>query len=64
MQVSQGTYIPYFKINAPISCCSLFFKEYLKSQVNINKMVNENAVNYHPSLSQLTSRIHHTSMDS
>ena len=40
-----------FKINA------LFFKEYLNHQARINKMVNKDFVNYHPSLSKVTLRI-------
>ena len=47
----RGVYIPYFKINAHIF-------EYLNPHVSINKMVNKHTVNYHPSLSELTSRIH------
>ena len=35
----------------------LFFEEYLKPQVRINKTVNKHTVNYLPSTSQLTSRI-------
>ena len=57
IQVCRGAYIPYFKINAPIFQCSLFFEEYLHPQVRINKMGNKHTVNYHPSPSQLTSRI-------
>ena len=38
-------------------CC--FIKECLKPQVRINKKINEHTVNYHPSPSSLTSRIHH-----
>ena len=34
-----GAYIPYFKINAPIFCCFIFFEECLNSQVRIYKMV-------------------------
>ena len=55
--VHRWAYMPYFKINAPIFCCSLFFEDYLNSQVRINKMGNEHTVNYHPSPSKLTSRI-------
>ena len=53
----QRSLYPYFKINAPIFCCPLFFEEYLKPQVRINKTVNKHTVNYLPSTSQLTSRI-------
>ena len=56
--VCRGVYIHYFKINPPILCCSLFSENYLNPQVRINKMVNKHTVNYHPSPSQLISRIH------
>ena len=42
------------KTNAPFLCCLLPFKQYL--QVRINKMIN--SVDYHPSPSELISRIH------
>ena len=58
MQVCRSAYIPNFKINAPIFCCPLFFKEYLNPQVRINKMINEHNVDYHPNPLELTSRIH------
>ena len=58
VQVCIGAYIPYFKINSPIFCCPLFFEEYLNPQVRINKMVNKHTVDYHPSPSEWTSRIH------
>ena len=32
MQMCRGPYIPFFKINAPIFCCPLFFEEYLNPQ--------------------------------
>ena len=32
MQMCRGPYIPFFKINAPICCCPLFFEEYLNPQ--------------------------------
>ena len=53
----RGAYIHYFKINLPIFCCRLFSENYLNPQVRINKMVNKHTVNYHPSPSQLISRI-------
>ena len=56
--MSRVAYIPYFKINAPIFCCPLFSENYLNPQVRINRMVNKHTVNYNPSPSQLTSRIH------
>ena len=57
IQVWRGAHILYFKIKAPIFWCPLFFEEYLKPQVRINKMVNNYTVDYQPSLSGLTSRI-------
>ena len=53
----RGAYIPYFKINTPSCYCPLFFKEYLNHLVKIIKMINKHTVNYHPSLSGLTSKI-------
>ena len=58
MQVCIDAYIPYFKLNASNFCCPLFFEEYLNPQVKISKMGNEHTVYYHPSPSELTSRIH------
>ena len=57
----QRSYIFYFKIGTLI--LSPFFwklssENYLNSQVRINKMVNKHTVDYHPSSSQLTSRIY------
>ena len=57
MQVCRSAYISYLKINAPIFCCSLFFEECLNAQVRINKIANKHTVDYHPSPSELTSRI-------
>ena len=54
----RSFYIHYFKINPPIFCCPLFSENYLNPQVKISKMVNKHTVNYHPSPSQLISRIH------
>ena len=59
IKVCRGAYIPYFKINVLIFCCSLFFEEYLNTQVRINKMVFEHTIDYHPSSSKLTSTKHH-----
>ena len=56
--VCRGVYIHYFKIDSPILCCSLFPEFYLITQLRINKTVNKHTVNYHPSPSQLISRIH------
>ena len=56
--VCRGAYIPCFKINAPIFSCLLFSENHLNPQVRINKMVNKHTVDYHPSSSQLTSRIY------
>ena len=36
------------KIDSPIFCCPLFFKEFLNPEVRINKMVNEYTVDYDP----------------
>ena len=58
LQMWRGAYILSFKINALHFCCSLFFEEFLNPQVRINKIVNEHTVDYHPSPSELTSRIH------
>ena len=58
IQVCRGAYFPYFKINAPIFCSFIFFKECLNPQVRINKMVNEYTVDYHYSPSGFTSRIY------
>ena len=45
-----------------LEICMKFFSDicmkYLNPQVRINKMVNEHTVDYHPSPSELTSRIH------
>ena len=56
--VCRGVYIHYFKINPSIFCCPLFSENYFKPQVRINQMVNKHTVDYHPSPSQLISRIH------
>ena len=55
--VCRGAYIPYFKISAPIFCCPFFSENYLNPQARINKMVNKHTVDYHPSPSELISRI-------
>ena len=57
IQVCRGAYIPYFKISTPFSCCSIFFEDH-DPQFRIKKTVNEHTVDYHPSPSELTSRIH------
>ena len=56
--VCRGVYIHYSKINPPIFCCPLFSENYFNPQVRINKMVNKHTVDYHPSPSQLISKIH------
>ena len=43
---------------SPILYCPLFSENDLNPQVRINKMVNKHTVDYHPSPSQLISRIH------
>ena len=57
-QVCRGAYISYFKINVTIFCCLLFSEYYLNPQVRINKMINKHTVDYHPSPSQWSFRIH------
>ena len=47
-----------FQNQSPIFCCPLFSENYLNRKARINKMVNKHTVNYHPSPSQLISRIH------
>ena len=47
-----------FQNESPIFCCPLFSENYLNRQARINKTVNIHTVNYHPSPSQLISRIH------
>ena len=42
----------------PFSTGALFFEPQVNPQVSINKMVNKHTVVYHPSPSQLTSRIY------
>lgn len=41
----------------PLLCCPVFFKEYLNSKFNMNKMIEEHSIKYHPSPSGSTSRI-------
>ena len=47
-----------FQNQSPIFCCPFFSENYLNTQVRINKMVNKYTVDYHPSPSQIISRIH------
>ena len=54
----RDVYIPFFKINVSIFCCPLFFEEYFKPQVRINKLVNKHIIDYHPILLELTAKIH------
>ena len=57
--IFSSTFSPLLYQNQPpIFCCPLFFENYLNPQAMINKMVNKHTVNYHPSPSQLVSRIH------
>ena len=56
--VYRGAYIRYFIINPSISCCPLFPENYLNSKDRINQVVNKHTLDYHPSPSQLISRIH------
>ena len=46
-----------FQNQSPISCCPLFSENYLNPQAKINKTVNKHTVDYHPSPSELISRI-------
>lgn len=41
----------------PLLYCPVFFKEYLNSKFNMNKMIEEHSIKYHPSPSGSTSRI-------
>ena len=54
MQMRRGAYIPYFKVNAHIFCCSINFEERINLQVRVNIMVNENTFDYQLSPSELT----------
>ena len=54
----QRCLYPLFQNQPPISCCPLFLEEFLNPQITVNKMVHEHTVDYQPSLSELTSRIH------
>ena len=47
-----------FQNQSLIFCCPLFSENYLNPQARINKIVNKHAVDYHPSPSQLISKIH------
>ena len=53
IQVRRGAYIPISQFY-----CPFFLKKYLNPQVRTNKMAEEHNVNYHPSPSEITSRIH------
>ena len=54
----QRCLYPPFQNQSPIFCFPLFSENYLYHQGRINKMVKKHTVNYHPSPSQLISRIH------
>ena len=47
-----------FQNQSPHFLLPIFSENYLNPQARINKMVNKHTVNYHPSPSQLISRIH------
>ena len=47
-----------FQNQSLVFCCPPFYENYLNPQARINKMVNKYTVDYHPSRSQLISRIH------
>ena len=51
-------FISTISISIPPFSAVLSSKNYLNPQVTINKMVHKHTVNYHPSPSQLISRIH------
>ena len=55
---SSTFYDLLFQNQSPIFCCPLFSENYLNPQARINKMVNKHAAGYHPSPSQLISRIY------
>ena len=44
--------------STPYYLLLIFFEECLNPQVRINKMANEHTIDYRPSLSELTSRLH------
>ena len=46
-----------FQNQYPIFCCPPFSENYLNPQARINKIVSKHTVDYHPSPSQLISRI-------
>ena len=48
---------PLFQNQSPHFLLPVFSENYLNPQARINKMVNKHTVNYHPSPSQLISRI-------
>ena len=55
----QKCLYPWFQNQSPpIFNCSLFSKNFSTLQVRVNKMANEHTVHYHPSSSEITSRIH------
>ena len=56
MPVCRGASVPYLKIKTPFFCPLVFFKEYIKLQINISKMVNAHTEDYNPCPSRLTSR--------
>ena len=55
---AEVSIFPISKSALPFSQRSFLFKEYLNPQIRINKMVYRHAVDYHSSLSELTSRMH------
>ena len=56
--IFSSTFSALFQNQSPIFCCPLFSVNYFNPETRINKMVNKHTVNYHPSPSQLVSRIH------
>ena len=47
-----------FQNQSPTFYCPLFSENFLNPQARINKIINKHTVDYHPSPSQLISRIH------
>ena len=47
----------FFKISTHLFCCIFITEEYVNPQVRIDKMINDQGVNYHPSPLELLLRI-------
>ena len=46
------------RLHSTLFCYPFIFKEYLNPQVRIKKITNKPSLNYHPTPSELTSRMH------